>query len=368
MKLRADRAALAAAVTDAARVIPTRPVSPILNGILVDADTDGQLTLTAYDYDTCVRVKLAADVLDAGQMLIPGRRFADFLSALPNGVAELDDSAGRLAVVMPRTRCSLGTLPAEDYPSLPALPDRLGAVDAADLIHALSKVAPSARAVEGLGWSQRIALHATPEALILYATDRYTIGVSEVPWLDGGPDDLSEVSVDARAITDGLRNTTGSVDVHADYTGLAFVAAGRTVASRRYDADYPVALAVIARRPAPSTTVDVRAPELAEAMARGAKVIGAERTPVTLDVGPDGLRYTAAADDGGTDGELDVVAFTGDPISVGVNPNYMRDALKAFGDATVTIGLGPELKPLLLRCADVPGDVQVVMPIRPPGR
>lgn len=368
MKLRADRATLAAAAADAGRALPTRPTAPILNGVLIDAGDDGQVTLTGYDFDTCIRATITADVLDPGRVLVPGRRLADFLSALPNGAVELDESAARLAIVMPRTRCGLATLLAEDYPSPPPLPALLGVVDAADLAHAVAKVAPAARPVEGLGWSQHLALQANADRLTLYATDRYTIGVSGAAWAAEGPAEPVEVTVDVRALTDGLRNTSGPVAVHADDTGIAFVAAGRTLISRRYDEDYPVALQVIARRPAPTATVDVNAADLADVMARAGKVIGADRTPVQLDIGPEGIRYTATAGDGGTDGELDVEQFDGEPITVGVNPHYMRDALKAFGDAVVTIGLGPELKPLLLRSATSPDDVQVVMPIRPPVR
>ncbi|HET6910751.1 MAG TPA: DNA polymerase III subunit beta, partial [Mycobacteriales bacterium] len=63
MKLRADRGALAVAASDVARALPTRPSAPILNGMLLDADGDGRVTLTAYDFDTAITVTLAADVL-----------------------------------------------------------------------------------------------------------------------------------------------------------------------------------------------------------------------------------------------------------------------------------------------------------------
>lgn len=369
MKLRADRAALAADASDTGRALPTRPSVPILNGMLLDADSDGRVTLTAYDFDTAITTTLTADVLDAGRVLIPGRRFADFLSAMPAGPVELDDSAGRLAITMPRVRYGLATMTLEDYPGLPPTPPLVGTVDAADLILAVGKVAPHARPMEGLWFSQHLALKVTAEALLCYATDRYTIGLSALDWSDGGPEEDTEVAVSVRSLTDALRNLTGPVGIHLDDTGFALTGTDRTVLTRRASEPYLAVQAVLDRRPAGTTTVQVCAAELADAMRRCAKVADVKhRTPVRIAVGPDGLRYSVTGEDGGVDGDLDLVAFDGEPIEVGLNPAYMVDCLKPFGDAVVSILLGPGTKPLVVRDPELSADVQVIMPIRLPGQ
>jgi DNA polymerase III subunit beta len=369
VKLRADRATLAAAASDTARALPTRPSVPILNGMLLDADADGRVTLTAYDFDTAITTTLSADVLDAGRVLIPGRRFADFLSAMPAGPVELDDSAGRLAVTMPRVRYGLATMTTEDYPGLPPIPPLVGTVDAGELTHAVGKVAPHARPMDGLWFSQHLALKVTNAALLVYATDRYTIGLTAVEWSDGAPQEAVEVAVSVRSVTDALRNLAGPVGIHLDDTGFALTGTDRTVLTRRSSEPYLAVQAVLDRRPPGTTTVHVRADELADAMHRCVKVADTkERTPVRITVGPDGLRYTATGADGGADGDLDLATFDGEPIEIGVNPGYMVDCLKPFGDATVGILLGPGMKPLVVRDPELSADVQVIMPIRLPGQ
>ncbi len=55
MKFRVERDVLAEAVGWAARGLPTRPPVPVLAGVLVDADPEGTLTLSAFDYEVSAR-------------------------------------------------------------------------------------------------------------------------------------------------------------------------------------------------------------------------------------------------------------------------------------------------------------------------
>ena len=65
MKLRLDRDQLAEAITWTARALSTRPATPVLTGILLEADAD-TLTFTAYDYDVSRRSQCPATTTDPG--------------------------------------------------------------------------------------------------------------------------------------------------------------------------------------------------------------------------------------------------------------------------------------------------------------
>ena len=72
MKLRVDRDVLAEAVTWTARGLPSRPPVPVLAGVLVSADEGGTVTLSAFDYEVSARITVAADVEEAGTVLVLG--------------------------------------------------------------------------------------------------------------------------------------------------------------------------------------------------------------------------------------------------------------------------------------------------------
>ena len=70
MKFRVERDVLAEAVTWAARGLPNRPPVPVLAGVLLQADEEGTLTLSAFDYETSARITVPADVAQGGTCLL----------------------------------------------------------------------------------------------------------------------------------------------------------------------------------------------------------------------------------------------------------------------------------------------------------
>ena len=77
VKFRVERDVLAEAVTWVARGVPARPSVPVLAGILIDADAEGSITLSAFDYEVSARITVPADVRDAGTVLVLGRLLSD---------------------------------------------------------------------------------------------------------------------------------------------------------------------------------------------------------------------------------------------------------------------------------------------------
>jgi len=93
VKFRVERDALGEAVSFVARALPTRPVVPVLAGLLITAG-DGQLTLSCFDYEVSARVTVAADVGEPGIALVPGRLLAEISKSLPPAEVEIATVAG----------------------------------------------------------------------------------------------------------------------------------------------------------------------------------------------------------------------------------------------------------------------------------
>ena len=70
MKFQVERDVLTEAVGWASRALPSRPVIPVLSGLLLEAAADG-LTLSCFDYEVSARVEVAAEVAEPGTVLVP---------------------------------------------------------------------------------------------------------------------------------------------------------------------------------------------------------------------------------------------------------------------------------------------------------
>src|ERR1700733_7098985 len=109
MKFTVERDALAEALTWVARALPTRPVLPVLAGLLLSADQHGAdqhgaaqadqaaqagagfLTLSCFDYEVSARVRVRASVTEPGTALVPGRLLVEIVRSLPQHSVEFAD-------------------------------------------------------------------------------------------------------------------------------------------------------------------------------------------------------------------------------------------------------------------------------------
>ncbi|RZL68826.1 MAG: DNA polymerase III subunit beta, partial [Rhodococcus sp. (in: high G+C Gram-positive bacteria)] len=131
MKFTVERDVLADAVAWTARTLPIRPSSPVLSGLLIEAGSfegaDG-LQLSTFDYDTSARATLNANVSAEGKVLVSGRLLADICRSLPNKPVEVTLEDKKVSLTCGAARFSLQTMPVEDYPTLPEMPEARGSV------------------------------------------------------------------------------------------------------------------------------------------------------------------------------------------------------------------------------------------------
>src|SRR5579862_7355128 len=143
MKFLVGRDSFGEAVAWVARALPTRPVMPVLSGLLVQAADDG-LTLSCFDYEVSARIRVDAEVAEPGSALVPGRLLAEITRSLPPSPVEVSSVADMVGLTCGSAEFTLVPLPADEFPALPEPPEAAGTVDGGVLAVAAAQVVPSA--------------------------------------------------------------------------------------------------------------------------------------------------------------------------------------------------------------------------------
>ena len=143
MKFRVPREDFADSVAWVARSLPSRPPVPVLGGVLLGADERG-LTVSGFDYEVSAQVHVSAEVITPGQVLVSGKLLADITRALPHKPVDVVLDGTRVLITCGSAKFSLPTMPVEDYPQLPALPQQTGALSGDLFAEAISQVAVAA--------------------------------------------------------------------------------------------------------------------------------------------------------------------------------------------------------------------------------
>lgn len=357
MKFRVERDALADAVTWAARALPTRPPVPVLAGLLIEAGDAGDLRLSSFDYEVSARIQIAADVADSGTVLVSGRLLADICRSLPAKPVDVSTDGTKVSLTCGSSRFTLLTMPVDEYPTLPAMPDSTGAVEGGLLTEAIGQVTIAASKDETLPILTGVRLEIDGDTLTMLATDRYRLALRSIPWHPEAPDAGAVALVRARTLAEVAKSIGSSDDVHlALSTGgatelIGFEAAGRRSTSLLVDGDYPKVRSLF---PDTLTThAVVERQQLAEAVRRVALV--AERnTPVRLTFTEGVVTLEAGQGEDAQASEALECVLEGEELSVAFNPHFLLDGLGALTYPCARLSFTHPTKP-----AVVTGQVEI---------
>src|SRR4029450_9405857 len=95
---RCDRDALSEALQTVQRGVSSRPGIPALTGVLIEASSEGALTLTTTDLEVSARLSIDVQVAEPGISLVPARLLADTVKSLSDAPVEFetDQSQARI--------------------------------------------------------------------------------------------------------------------------------------------------------------------------------------------------------------------------------------------------------------------------------
>ena len=379
MQLRVERDALADAVVWTARSLPARPPMQVLLGLLLEVGDDG-LEVSGFDYEVSSRVRLDATADESGRVLVPGRLLADIVRSLPAQPVDLRVEGTRVVLTCGPARFTLPTLPVEDYPALPAMPDVAGTLGSDVFAAAVAQVALAAGRDDTLPVLTGVRFEIEGDTLTLAATDRYRLAVRTLPWRPTDPSVSTTALVPARTLSETARALTAGPEVTlalASGAGssegmIGFEGAGRRTTSRLLEGEFPKYRSLL---PSESTAVaEVATGPFAEAVKRVA-LVAARNAPVRLSFGADGVVLEAGGADDAQASEQLECSWTGsastEPFSIAFNPQYLLDGLGAVDSDTTTLSFTGPTRPAVLtgkRDGDLPPSAAeyryLLMPVR----
>ncbi|TDQ55480.1 DNA polymerase III subunit beta [Actinorugispora endophytica] len=382
MRFRADRDAFADAITWTARALPVRPAVPVLAGMRLDI-TDaaaGTLGLSAFDYEVSTRASVDVQVEEPGSVLVSGRLLSEIVRNLPPYPVEMRTDGSRALLTCGSARFTLLTLPIEDYPTLPSMPDVTGSLPGDVFASAVRQVAPSASRDDTLPMLTGVNLTFSGGTVFLAATDRYRIAVREAWWQPRSPDVDTSALVPARTLFDTARSLTsgGNVDIAlsaVDGSGaratrgegmIGFEYAGRRTTTRLIDSDF---ITYDSRFPTEfAATAEVPVAPLVEAVKRVA-LVADRSTPLRLSFGQGEVVLEAGSGDDAQAAEALDVKFEGEPMRIAFSPQYFLDGLGGVESETAFLNFTAPTKPAVITGAPAeeggrPNYRYLVMPLR----
>jgi len=345
-----------------ARAVSTRTTVQILAGVLVRAEA-GRIELAATDMELSLRTTPDAEVEGEGAVVVPGRLLVDIARTLPAGEVTLEhrENEGIVSLTCGSASFRLNTYNAEDFPRLPEIePTSLFAVEKDALLETIARVSRAASRDESRPVLTGILVRFEGGKLVMAATDSYRLSVKETP-LETTASEL-EAIVPARALAELQRIAAGSdgVQVGVHENQVLFAAGDVWLTTRRIDGQFPNY-----RQLLPETfehELTLPRTEVLDVVRR-VSVLAQRNTPLRLRFAEGELTITAQTQDVGEARESIPVPFSGEPLEIGFNAEFLRDGFESVEADEVTLRLISALRPGLIRAEDE-AFWYLIMPIR----
>ena len=350
MKFIVESNTLTDSVNWVSRSLSTRPIMTALLGIVIDVQND--VTLSASDLETSAKSSFNADIKEKGRVLVPGRLLSEIARALPNKPVSFTLDGSRVLVVAGSAKFTLPTLPINEYPNLPTLPETSGMIASDIFATAVNQVAIAAGRDESLPTLTGIHVDISGETISLAATDRYRLAVCEINWTPTNPELTTSALLRARTLADAARTIATTKELSfaiAPTTAtdrlIGFQTDSKSMTSRQLDGTFPPYRHLL---PAESTaTAVIEVAKLLDSVRRVA-LVADKNIPLRLKFNGQSLQLEAGAgDDAQATEEIDI-SYTGEAIDIAFNPQFLTDGLNALGTTYVNMAFTGSNKPALL--------------------
>ena len=363
MKFRVERDVLADAVAWTARALPLRPSAPVLAGLLIEAGSiDGAdgLQLSTFDYETSARATLNADVSAEGRALVSGRLLADICRSLPNKPVEMSVEGPKVTLTCGSARFSLQTMPVEDYPTLPAMPESRGKVKSELFAHAVGQAVTAAGRDDMLPVLTGVRIEMDGSTISMLATDRFRLAQRELEWDPSVPDLSAAALVPAKVLADTAKSLTGgseiSIALSSSGTGEGIIgfegSAGggvRRTTTRLLDGEFPKVRSLFPSEHLTVARVDRAV--LIDAVKR-VSLVAERNTAVQMSFADSVLTLDAGSGEEAMASESIEARVTGDDLTTGFNPQFLLDGLTALEAPFVELAFTTASKPVVLSGVD----------------
>ncbi|MEL7292400.1 MAG: DNA polymerase III subunit beta [Pseudomonadota bacterium] len=365
MKFSIERSHLLKPLQQVSGALGGRPTLPILGNLLLKVE-DNTLSMTATDLEVELisRVTLEGE-FEAGTITVPSRKFLDICRGLPDdSVITFVLEGDRVQVRSGRSRFSLATLPANDFPNIEDWQSEVEiSLSQSELRGLIEKTQFSMANQDVRYYLNGMLFEIDGSTLRSVATDGHRMAVSQTEL--GADFAQKQIIVPRKGVLELVKLLDapeqsvvlqiGSSNVRAEVNNYVFT-------SKLVDGRFPDY-----RRVMPQTTtktLEAGCDQLRQAFSRAAILSNEKFRGVRVNLADTEMRITANNPEQEEAEEVLDVTFEGEPIEIGFNVSYVLDVLNTLRCDQVRVSMSDANASALIENAEDDSAMYVVMPIR----
>ena len=374
MKVTLNRSVFTQELQTVQRAISTKTTMPILTGVKISLSNTG-LTLTGSNADISIESFLSVTnekaqmtIERTGSVVLQARFFGEIIRRLPEEYFTLEViESNQVIITSGKANFTVNGLDAESYPHLPIV-DSQNQIQIP--IHVLNKLISETVFAVSQHESRPIltGVHFVLEnqKLLAVATDSHRLSQRVIP-LESDVESFNIV-IPGKSLTELSRSFVDEeeqVQISIMDNQVLFETTNMKFYSRLLEGTYPDTNRLIPT--SFNTEIEFSVPSFLAAIERASLLSHEGRNNIVrLHIAEDGVvLYGNSPEIGKVEEDLTYEQVSGDPIDISFNPDYMKAALRAFGDMTIKIRFISAIRPFTLEPTEGEAAfIQLITPVR----
>lgn len=365
MKFIIDREHLIKPLQQVSSPLGGRPTLPILGNLLIQV-TEGYLMLTGTDLEMEMVARITlTQPHESGAITVPARKFLDICRGLPDGAEiSITQENDRVLVRSGRSRFSLSTLPASDYPNLDDWKSEVEFTLPQATLKRLIEATQFSMAHQDVRYYLNGMMFETEgEELRTVATDGHRLAVCSMSVGQKLPP--HDVIVPRKGVLELVRlldNSNGDVRLQIGSNNIRAHVGDFIFTSKLVDGRFPDYRRVLPKNP--DKTLEANCDELKQAFSRAAILSNEKFRGVRLYLNQSQLKITANNPEQEEAEEILDVTYDGTDLEIGFNVSYVLDVLNALKCEDVRMLLTDSVSSVQIEDSANSSAAYVVMPMR----
>ncbi|HIZ53898.1 DNA polymerase III subunit beta [Enterococcus eurekensis] len=374
MKLTLNRNAFIQELQTVQRAIATKTTINILTGVKMDLTNQG-LTLTGSNAEISIESFLSVEdetaqmqIEKTGSIVLQARFFSEIIRRLPEEDFTLEVlEQNQVKITSGKAYFTVNGLDSENYPHLPIIdtPNQIQ-IPIQVLNKLISETVFSVSQHESRPILTGVHFVLSNEVLLAVATDSHRLSQRKIPLTNTS--EQFDIVIPGKSLIElsrSLSDEEGVVSIRIMDNQVLFETEGMKFYSRLLEGAYPDTNRLIPTNF--NTTIEFEGKEFLAAIDRASLLSHEGRNNIVrLHIADDGvILYGNSPEIGKVEESLNYNQVSGEPLDISFNPDYMKAALRAFGDTTINIQFISAIRPFILEPSEGQGEfVQLITPVR----
>ena len=363
MKFRCDGLELSEAISVVSKAISNKTTSQILEGIKMVC-VDDKLVLTATDLEMSIEKTIRAEVYNAGETVVPGRLFGEYIRKLTNEqiLCELNEK-NQLKISYTDSEGCLQCMEINEFPSLREIQkDNYFEINKEDFKTLINNVFYAVAQDDSRPILKGILIETNQNTIKAVAVDGCRLSISNKNLVMSTAD--FKIIVPGKNLNEVVKmlDNEGTVKVYIHSNNIMIDLGDTIIINRLIDGQFINYRQIVPKEF--STVVTINREQLEDAIDRASVLSKIDKNNlVKFDIKEKNLMLTSNSEIGNTKENI-TVGVKGNDLNISFNSKYFSDCLRVIDNPYIKMNLNSPIQPCVITPCEGNDFIFLILPVK----